>query len=82
MRRFTLIVTALLMAVVSMAQQKEPRQIELTQEDRLLVENNNNFAFRLFQQAHTQESMILSPLSITYALGMLNNGAAGRTHRR
>ncbi len=81
MRRFTLIVTALLMAVVSMAQQKEPRQIELTQEDRLLVENNNNFAFRLFQQAHTQESMILSPLSITYALGMLNNGAAGRTQR-
>ena len=58
-----------------------PKYIELTQDEKQLVKQNNDFAFRLFSTARSIEpsSMILSPLSITYALGMLNNGAAGQT---
>lgn len=56
-----------------------PKEIELTDDERQLIASNNDFAFRLFGKARTEENCILSPLSITYALGMLNNGAAGQT---
>ena len=79
MRRFTLLVTTLIATLVALAQENEPKSISLTQEERQLVESNNDFAFRLFRQARTDESLLLSPLSITYALGMLNNGAQGQT---
>ena len=56
------------------------RLIELTRTERQLVESNNDFAFRLFRQSSDpQKDQIVSPISITYALGMLNNGAAGDT---
>ena len=58
-----------------------PNYIDLTQEEKTLVEKNNDFAFRLFRKARGEESTIMSPLSITYALGMLNNGAAGQTQQ-
>ena len=64
-----------------MAQSEGPIWIELTKEESQLVQKNNDFAFRLFRKAHTDESQILSPLSITYALGMLNNGAQGQTRQ-
>ena len=57
------------------------RDISLTEEERLLVESNNDFAFNLFRKARGEQSSIMSPLSITYALGMLNNGAAGQTQK-
>ncbi len=79
MRKITLFVAALLLAVVTSAQENWPKQIELTKEEAQLVQSNNDFAFRLFREARTDESQLLSPLSITYALGMLNNGAAGKT---
>ena len=79
MRRFTLLVTTLIATLVALAQENEPKSISLTQEERQLVEQNNDFAFRLMREARTNDSQILSPLSITYALGMLNNGAAGKT---
>jgi serpin B len=44
-----------------------------------LVNENNNFAFNLFRQVSSDKSEIVSPISITYALGMLNNGAVGET---
>jgi serine protease inhibitor len=66
-----------------------PKYIELTKEEKQLVKNNNDFAFRLFNQVRNPEtsnlnpkgSMVLSPLSITYALGMVNNGAVGQTQQ-
>ena len=61
------------------AGEAEPKGIELTDSERQLVENNNNFAINLFRKARTGESMLLSPLSITFDLGMLNNGADGIT---
>ena len=75
-------------AAVSFAQGHEPasdgskpKTITLTDAERELVKANNNFALRLFREARTEENAILSPLSITYALGMLNNGATGRTQQ-
>ena len=59
----------------------ERRDISLTQEERKLVNSNNDFAFNLFRKARGEESSIMSPLSITYALGMMNNGAAGQTQQ-
>ena len=57
------------------------KDICLTEEERHLVESNNDFAFNLFRKARGNQSSIMSPLSITYALGMLNNGAAGQTQK-
>ena len=55
--------------------------ISLSNDEQQLVESNNDFAFRLFSEARGKESSIMSPLSITYALGMMNNGAAGQTQQ-
>ena len=71
-----LVMTATLSAS---AQESKPKEIELTNDERQLVENNNAFALRLFRKARTDESLLLSPLSITIDLGMLNNGADGIT---
>ena len=85
MKKFTLFLFAMAVAAVSYAQGHEPasdgskpKTITLTDAERELVKANNNFALRLFREARTEENAILSPLSITYALGMLNNGATGR----
>ena len=58
---------------------RAPKWIELSQEERTLVESNNNFALNLFRTARKEENLLLSPLSITQVLGMVNNGAAGKT---
>lgn len=57
------------------------KDIALSDEERELVKKNNDFAFNLFRKVRGMKSQILSPLSITYALGMLNNGAAGKTQQ-
>lgn len=70
----------------------EFKPIDLTRAEQELVTANNDFAFNLFRIAgphltngaytcfpEPNKSTILSPISITYALGMLNNGAAGET---
>ena len=61
---------------------RNPKLIELSAGEQKLVQSNNDFAFRLFRQTHGEESSLISPLSITYALGMLNNGAAGETQQQ
>ena len=55
------------------------KQISLTRAEQLLVKGSNEFAFNLFRKVISQKSEIVSPISVTYALGMLNNGAAGET---
>ena len=69
----------------------ELRAISLTRAEEELVNSNNEFAFNLFRIAgprnpaardgSPEKSVILSPISITYALGMLNNGATGETQK-
>ena len=56
-----------------------PKEIELAEGEQELINSNNDFAFNLFRKARGDESKILSPLSITFALDMLNNGAEGET---
>ena len=71
---FLILVTNVLMG---MAQDEKPKNIELTATEKELVKGNNNFAFNLFRQTRDGESQILSPLSITYVLSLLNNGITG-----
>ena len=59
----------------------ELRKISLTRAEQDLVNESNNFAFSLFRQVTSDKSEIVSPISITYALGMLNNGAVGETQK-
>ena len=66
--------------VVYMLPEKKP--IVLSEEQRQLRDNNNEFAWRLFQTMQEQQgdvSTVISPLGVTYMLGMLNAGAAGTT---
>ena len=60
-----------------------PSTLELTQAEKELVNHSNKFAFNLFRRAQDGlNSQVLSPISITYALGMLNNGADGETRKQ
>ena len=66
--------------VVYMLPEKKP--IQLSAEQKQMRDNNNEFAWRLFQTMQEQKgdvSTVLSPISVTYMLGMLNDGAAGTT---
>ena len=60
----------------------ETTAIELTEEQRSYVLASNDFSIRLYQCANTSKSVadnnILSPLSVTYLLSMLNDGAQGK----
>ena len=57
-----------------------PSSFELTRAEQEMVNESNDFAFNLFREVQDGvKSQIVSPISITYALGMLNNGAAGET---
>ena len=53
MKKLTLLLITLLMAGTSIAQEYEPKWIELTDAERTLVQKNNDFAFRLFQKSRT-----------------------------
>ena len=60
----------------------ETKPIQLSAEQKQMRDNNNEFAWRLFQTMQEQKgdtSTVLSPISVTYVLGMLNAGAAGTT---
>ena len=60
------------------------RTISLTDAQRSAVAKNNDFAFNFFRQVSQEEmlkgkNVFTSPLSATYLLGMLNEGAQGKT---
>ena len=60
-----------------------PTNRDLTRGELEMVNHSNEFAFNLFRTAQDEKkSQILSPISITYALGMLNNGAGGETQEQ
>lgn len=56
-----------------------PRSLSVT--EGRAVTSGNQFAFRLLQQVDrgNADNVLLSPLSVSYALGLTMNGAAGRT---
>jgi len=61
----------------------EPVPIELTATQQELVESDNTFGFDIFklvmQENSNVENVMISPLSISYALSMTLNGADGAT---
>lgn len=68
-----------------------PGAFELTDLQQEMLKQSNSFSLNLFKQiidsrsadeSLKNQSLIISPISITYALGMLNNGAAGNTQEQ
>ena len=60
------------------------KDIELTRSQGEFVKSNNGFALDLFKrvaEAEEGKSMLVSPISVTYALGMVDNGAVGDTQK-
>ena len=83
--RMLLLQAVLVLPLLAFAQNtgesQKPPQMSLTQQEQQMVECSNDFAFRLFSEARGEKSSVLSPLSVTFALGLLNNGAAGLTQQ-
>ncbi len=62
--------------------EKEPNQVVLRKKAAEIVEADRQFTFELFREVCTlsdEENIMVSPLSVSYALGMTFNGAAGTT---
>ena len=63
----------------------EPIPIELTPEQRVFANDNNQFTLNFLKTVNevdrTGKSFIYSPLSITYVLGMVNDAATGQTEK-
>ncbi len=62
----------------------EVKKIELTEKEKQIVDQTNVFAFNFFRTVAANEdpnkNILVSPLSASLALCMLNNGANGPTH--
>ena len=60
-----------------------PGMVRMTEDQLSAVSSNNDFSLRMFKEvaASGEGSVLVSPLSTTYALGMLANGAQGDTRR-
>ena len=60
--------------------------ITLTEQQRQMCDNNNEFACNLFRTINGQKqgdgSTIVSPISVSFLLGMLNAGADGETRQQ
>ena len=62
--------------------QDEPGKIELRKKSAEIIEADQEFAFELFSEVCSlsdQDNIMISPLSVSYALGMALNGANGTT---
>ena len=46
-----------------------------------ILQKNNKFAFNLFQKVSGMDSKVVSPMSVSYLMGMLANGADGETQQ-
>ena len=65
-------------------QENAVRSIHLTDAQKQAVSRNNDFAFNFYRAVSQTEELknksnVVSPLSLTYVLGMLNAGATGQT---
>ena len=70
-------------ADVVVSNENNPRvRISLTDEEQALVMPVNDLGFNMFRKVGADESILLSPLGMTYALGLINNGAAGETRKQ
>ena len=54
-------------------------KVDLSETEKGYVEAGNGMAFRLLNQMYSGENVVLSPLSLQFALAMTANGADGKT---
>lgn len=64
-----------------LAGQEEEEYLYLSETQQKLVRSNNQFALNFFQKTVGKESYVASPLSITYLMSMLADGADGQTRQ-
>jgi serine protease inhibitor len=61
---------------------REPAKITLNKKAAEIIKADQDFGFELFREVYTmseEDNIMISPLSVSYALGMTYNGAAGTT---
>jgi len=62
--------------------EKEPNKIVLNKKAAEIIQADQQFAFELFREVNglsEEDNLMISPLSVSYALGMTFNGSAGDT---
>jgi len=62
--------------------QKDPAKIAMNYKSEEIIEADQQFAFELLGKVNAlseEDNLMISPLSVSYALGMTMNGAAGTT---
>ena len=56
--------------------------IPMSDEDQALVMSVNDLGFNMFHKVGAKNNILLSPLGMTYALGLISNGAGGETKKQ
>lgn len=62
--------------------QADDTYLVLSSAQQEMVNSNNGFAFDLFRKTMGMDSRVISPLSVTYLMSMLANGASGTTQQQ
>jgi serine protease inhibitor len=80
--RFLLVFTVVFAVACGGGKTNDPVIRDLTQTEQKLVESSNLFGFNLMKEVVAQSdggNVFISPLSVSFALGMTYNGARGTT---
>ena len=56
--------------------------IPMSDEEQALVMSVNDLGFNMFRKVGANKSILLSPMGMTYALGLISNGAGGETKKQ
>ena len=72
---------AIVLSASLKAQEENIAQQSLSAEELNLVKAFNSFAINLYKESQSKKSMVLSPLSVSCAMAMANNGADGKTRQ-
>lgn len=62
-------------------QAQEIETLSLSEEQRNFIQRNNDFALNLFRQTSRFDSKVISPLSVSFLMGILANAADGITYQ-
>lgn len=69
---------------VNKQSQSDFKSFNLTEAQQAMVKSSNNFALKLMKVENEEQagrSFVVSPLSVSFLLGMINNGAQGTTQQ-
>lgn len=65
----------------SFSQTKEVETLSLSESQRAFIQKNNDFALNLFRQTSKFDSKVISPISVSFLMGILANGADENTYQ-